>query len=602
MVNPGAFQGTRKDFLTAQMDLYAAAVTGNHVADTVADIQRRYFKRYPTSLEHNVEPSEEWLAQVDDNAPDDDLLPPDEALLDKETFDIAEAAYNEQLKALKFRKEQISRRLIYQHAKANNPTRRVELGCEDPMAILLAKLAGIPIKKPRLRTASNDENVPANKRAALRMRVYKEGFEELTQDERKEYERKAIEEHTEAVATIEEALNAPPSQSPNDRQRILGGLPSFIQPILDLITDHTGWKATLLVGGPEPADQGRLNVMSFHSGETPGNVKMNFGRSERRAYKEYVMPVFGNFLKKCYTVEECRAAALSDSTTVSLAEVLRVADDGEFSLDSAEGSVGLARIARTPTSAPTVSTTPVLPQQPLPALSTYFPPAPAPPTSPMSTLEPPRILPKVNARKRRHSDTAGTAEVNVGSNIRNDAPKKHVKSTRAPPLPAPTGTAATSQAVTPETHADEATMAIVPTTPAELSGSPEWFLKAYEMLVSKDLGPAWQQLVRAWAHFERAESYEEKGKLGTVGRPACVAAWIARARSATYKPSTEHLSAGGNLENLRRPGKNGLLSVLAALFFWGVILSAENNGIVAQQRWKLSVDDVFWVISNLSPK
>ncbi|KAF8175354.1 hypothetical protein BJ912DRAFT_804758, partial [Pholiota molesta] len=108
-------------------------------------------------------------------------------------------------------------------------------------------------------------------------------------------------------------------------------------------------------------------------------------------------------------------------------------------------------------------------------------------------------------------------------------------------------------------------------------------------------GRAWTQLVRAWAHFEKAERYEEKAKLRTEGRPACVAAWIARARSTTYRPNLVKLSLfekafntwwvglqpawrvengeilrtqTGNLEDLRRPGKNGLLSVLAALFFW----------------------------------
>ncbi|KAF8163969.1 hypothetical protein BJ912DRAFT_838852, partial [Pholiota molesta] len=72
MVNPGAFSGTRKAFLAAQSALYADAVTANHTADTVADIQRRYFKRYPISLSHTVEPSAESLAQVDDNAPDEE--------------------------------------------------------------------------------------------------------------------------------------------------------------------------------------------------------------------------------------------------------------------------------------------------------------------------------------------------------------------------------------------------------------------------------------------------------------------------------------------------------------------------------------------------
>ncbi|KAF9470299.1 hypothetical protein BDN70DRAFT_773752, partial [Pholiota conissans] len=62
MVNPGAFKGSRKLFLASQADLYTEAVAENRVADTVSDIQRRYFKHYPITLSHNEEPSEDWLA------------------------------------------------------------------------------------------------------------------------------------------------------------------------------------------------------------------------------------------------------------------------------------------------------------------------------------------------------------------------------------------------------------------------------------------------------------------------------------------------------------------------------------------------------------
>ena len=43
--------------------------------------------------------------------------------------------------------------------------------------------------------------------------------------------------------------------------RCIQGLVCFAQPILDLISEATGWKTTLLVGGPEPAHGGHLNVI-----------------------------------------------------------------------------------------------------------------------------------------------------------------------------------------------------------------------------------------------------------------------------------------------------------------------------------------------------
>lgn len=45
------------------------------------------------------------------------------------------------------------------------------------------------------------------------------------------------------------------------QSRVIQSLASFVEPILDLIADHTGWKVTLIAGGPEPADAGRLNMI-----------------------------------------------------------------------------------------------------------------------------------------------------------------------------------------------------------------------------------------------------------------------------------------------------------------------------------------------------
>lgn len=79
MVNPGTFVGRRKEFLDAQQDVYAAAVKGGHIADAVADIQRRYFKRFPTTLPHTEDPTQESLDAVDDNDPDPEVSPPQAA-------------------------------------------------------------------------------------------------------------------------------------------------------------------------------------------------------------------------------------------------------------------------------------------------------------------------------------------------------------------------------------------------------------------------------------------------------------------------------------------------------------------------------------------
>ena len=50
MVNPGTFRGLRKEFLLGEKATYSEAVTGGYAADALANIQRRYFKRFPPEL------------------------------------------------------------------------------------------------------------------------------------------------------------------------------------------------------------------------------------------------------------------------------------------------------------------------------------------------------------------------------------------------------------------------------------------------------------------------------------------------------------------------------------------------------------------------
>src|ERR1700692_4389419 len=87
MVNPGSFLGTRHTFLLDQQSRYSQSVRENWAGDCVADVTRRYFKRYPIDLDHHTEPSDEWLAQVDDDAVDADCdFGDNQALIDLLAF------------------------------------------------------------------------------------------------------------------------------------------------------------------------------------------------------------------------------------------------------------------------------------------------------------------------------------------------------------------------------------------------------------------------------------------------------------------------------------------------------------------------------------
>lgn len=53
----------------------------------------------------------------------------------------------------------------------------------------------------------------------------------------------------------------------------------------------------------------------------------------------------------------------------------------------------------------------------------------------------------------------------------------------------------------------------------------------------------------------------------------------------------------GGFESLRKPGANGLLSVLASLYFWGSAVKASGK---KSRRWLESVDDCAYVLSRLA--
>lgn len=104
MVNPGAFLGSRKVFLLSQKAYYKDGVVGGYAADVLAQIQRKYFKRYPLDLPHHEEPTAEWLAAVDDESPDVEQDEPDITTLDEEQYTVAVEQFRARKSLLKFRK------------------------------------------------------------------------------------------------------------------------------------------------------------------------------------------------------------------------------------------------------------------------------------------------------------------------------------------------------------------------------------------------------------------------------------------------------------------------------------------------------------------
>jgi hypothetical protein len=70
----------------------------------LALIQRKYLKCFPIDLPHNEEPTDDWLASVNDEEPDPDQVPPDLESLTEEDYIAATKELEERQKLLAFRK------------------------------------------------------------------------------------------------------------------------------------------------------------------------------------------------------------------------------------------------------------------------------------------------------------------------------------------------------------------------------------------------------------------------------------------------------------------------------------------------------------------
>lgn len=157
-----------------------------------------------------------------------------------------------------------------------------------------------------------------------------------------------------------------------------------------------------------------------------------------------------------------------------------------------------------------------------------------------------------------------------------------------------------------------------------LSGDAPWLKSAIVMLTAGDLGDGWTNAINTWVLFECKEIDQAAMVLGSLHRPAAVRDWIQRACSAAYRPTIGsadsyatsyqlwwaslqpkwRLSASGEIayekaegdwDVIRKPGKNGLLSVAAALFFWGLSVKDTDKA----KGWETSVADLLFVLTKL---
>ena len=174
------------------------------------------------------------------------------------------------------------------------------IATHNPYHLLFSQLTGSTSGKPRQKTAMNiwrrthAEKIEAEVKrraleqgtskkglAALREKVAKELFALVDPAERDACRERALEEHAIDMAQWKKSVLVRPSTEPADRHRwvviisrlwncpdkpchrCIHGLAEFIKPILDGIHDATGWEATFIAGGPDPAHDDHFKFLRW---------------------------------------------------------------------------------------------------------------------------------------------------------------------------------------------------------------------------------------------------------------------------------------------------------------------------------------------------
>ncbi|KAJ7432248.1 hypothetical protein B0H11DRAFT_1669801, partial [Mycena galericulata] len=159
------------------------------------------------------------------------------------------------------------------------------------------------------------------------------------------------------------------------------------------------------------------------------------------------------------------------------------------------------------------------------------------------------------------------------------------------------------------------------------ASAPSWFSDAVGELLRAEIGPRYVEVLKAFVELEEAYMFENgKGKLPVIERPIQVTDWIKGGRGrkkgvpairdikafetkwwswwtemqpawrgrANGKPLRGEGGAEEGWGALVAPGVNGLLSVVATLYWWGYAENAGEEGNCSP-GWEEAAADVIWV-------
>ncbi|KAJ8518862.1 hypothetical protein ONZ45_g4096 [Pleurotus djamor] len=318
-------KGARLEFLVDNLDSYIESASRDRNASrtTLNRIVNDYFAKFSWRLPLTVDPPPPSTSSAQRQS-----SPPPEILTKAES--------DRKGIVIKKMRNAIANWLNYRANKISNPYKHLKnLDNSDPYAILLSRLTGIGLKNPNRikgwqelqKTAWESykvefdakveaENIKKTHIATARNRFIQKKFQELTESDQAMWEQRATERHAKEVNAKMEQMNRLDSFTPHERQDAIRRLGDFFIPILEGASTVLKMHVSVLIGGPEPANGGALNVLSIHSGVNRAAIPMTWGEANPDAFDE-VTNNFLSYLETCYTAEEKAQAALPNTSAAS---------------------------------------------------------------------------------------------------------------------------------------------------------------------------------------------------------------------------------------------------------------------------------------------
>ncbi|GJE98464.1 hypothetical protein PsYK624_146960 [Phanerochaete sordida] len=131
---------------------------------------------------------------------------------------------------------------------------------------------------------------------ANRNDVAREIFEELDSEEQQRLRESAEDQHNQKLEKYRLSLSDTPSTDPEDQREATARLSIILQPLLSLLSAHTGLPNFSVIAGAPPADSGgSYRLIGVHYGPKT-RTGQTFAQHNSDAYRDLVLGSFANFL------------------------------------------------------------------------------------------------------------------------------------------------------------------------------------------------------------------------------------------------------------------------------------------------------------------